>query len=119
MFQSKSSQVFRSIFPCRLTAQHKKRKQSSNDKNSFFVSLNEEENDVYWSEEPLKDHPDAEDKTHVIIAGSFPYALGFGDLGRRNKRRKKNANANAATAEVAGTPATVVSVATPSKESTS
>lgn len=118
MFQSKSSQVFRSIFPCRLTAQHKKRKQSSNDKNSFFVSLNEEENDVYWSEEPLKDHPDAEDKPHVSIAGSFPYALGFGDLGR-NKRRKKNANANAATAEVAGTPATVISVATPSEESTS
>ena len=116
MFQSKPSQVFRSIFPCRLTAQHKKRKQSSNDKIPFFASLNEEENDVYWSEEPLKDHPDAEEKTQVSIAGSFPYALGFGDLGR-NKRRKKNADANAVAAEVAGTPATVVT--TPSEESTS
>lgn len=128
---SKPSQVFRTIFPCRLTAQHKKkRKQSSTAKSSSgndkisFASLNDQENDLYWSEEPLKDHPDAEDKKRVSLAGSFPYALGFGDLGR-NKRRKKNGNTNNnhgqhvtnASANVAGTPATVV--ATPSEESTS
>ena len=130
---SKPSQVFRSIFPCRLTAQHKKsakRKQTStavsNDQISSFATLNDQENDLYWSEEPLKDHPDAEDRKHVRIAGSFPYALGFGDLGR-NKRRKKDGNANNnhdqhvtnGSANVAGiaTPATVV--ATPSEESTS
>lgn len=133
---SKPSQVFRTIFPCRLTAQHKKkkRKQSSTAKSSSgndkisFASLNEKENDLYWSEEPLKDHPDAEDKKHVSLAGSFPYALGFGDLGRKSKRQKKNGNTNnnhgqhvtrTASANVAGiaTPATVV--ATPSEESTS
>lgn len=130
---SKPSQVFRSIFPCRLTAQHKKsakRKQTStavsNDQISSFATLNDEENDLYWSEEPLKDHPDAEDRKHVGLAGSFPYALGFGDLGR-NKRRKKDGNAKNnhgqhvtnGSANVAGiaTPATVV--ATPSEESTS
>lgn len=137
MFKSSSrkpSQVFRTIFPCRLTAQHKKkRKQSSTAKSSSgndkisFASLNDEENDLYWSEEPLKDHPDAEDKKHVSLAGSFPYALGFGDLGR-NKRRKKNGNTNnnhgqhvtnasANVAGIIGTPATVI--ATPSEESTS
>jgi len=128
---SKSSQVFRTIFQCRLTAQHKKRKQSttassksSNDTISF-ASLNDEENDVFWSEEPLKDHPDAEDEKHIGAAGSFPYALGFGGLGR-NKRRKKNGNnnnmyvavtANDANTHVAGTPATIM--ASPSEESTS
>ena len=75
MFKSSSrkpSQVFRTIFPCRLTAQHKKkRKQSSTAKSSSgndkisFASLNDEENDLYWSEEPLKDHPDAEDKKQI------------------------------------------------------
>jgi len=49
--------IFRSIFPCLQTKQTK------------FNSL--DENDVYWSEEPLVDHADAEEKKRVPL-GSFP-----------------------------------------------
>ena len=49
--------IFRSMFPCLQTKQTK------------FNSL--DENDVYWSEEPLVDHADAEDMKQVPL-GSFP-----------------------------------------------